>query len=116
MPLVKITTNQSAPASDARALLGDLSKLLSEVLGKPEHYVMTAFEAPAQMTFAGEDGPTAYIEVKNIGKMTSEQTKRLSAEIMRRTSKALGVPSNRTYVEFADAVGYLWGHDGGTFG
>jgi len=116
MPLVKITTNQSTPPGDPRALLGDLSKLLSEALKKPEHYVMTALDAPAHMTFSGEDGPAAYIEVKNIGKLTPELTKRLSSEIMQRTSAALGVPANRTYIEFADAVGYLWGHDGETFG
>jgi phenylpyruvate tautomerase len=114
MPLVKITTNQSL--SDPRELLGGLSKLLSEAFGKPEHWIMTALDAPARMTFSGEEGPAAYIEVKNIGKMTPELTSRLSAEITKRTSQALGVPADRTYIEFSDAVGYLWGHDGETFG
>jgi len=114
MPLVKITTNQSTP--DPGELLGGLSKLLSDAFEKPERWVMTALDAPARMTFSGDDGPAAYIEVKNIGRMTPELTERLSREIMQRTSAALGVPASRTYIEFADAVGYLWGHDGETFG
>lgn len=115
MPLVKITTSENPPAETVKSLLRVLSKLLASELGKPEQWVMTCFDAPAQMTFAGSEAPAAYIEVKNIGKMSAEQARRISAGVTRETSEALGVPANRTYVELTDAVGHLWGWDGDTF-
>jgi phenylpyruvate tautomerase len=116
MPFVRLISNSAAPSREVQAgLLGTLSKLLSRELGKPEQWVMTCLEAPAAMTFAGSDAPTLYVEVKNIGTLTPDQTQRLSHAIMRETSSALGVPPARTYIEFADAVPHLWGWNGETF-
>ncbi len=116
MPLVKITSSVS-PKDEARgSLLADLSKLLAKELRKPESYVMTAFEPVAAMTFAGSSEPSAYVEVKNVGRFSPELAKKLSGEICTRLSKALGVPGGRIYIEFADAQGHLWGYDGDTFG
>jgi phenylpyruvate tautomerase len=117
MPLVSITSSAPAPARETQSeLLRSLSKLLSAEFHKPEQWVMTCFSPRAEMTFGGSDAPACYIEVKNVGKMTPEQTERLSAAIMQATSKALGVSAERTYIEFADAVGHLWGWNGETFG
>jgi phenylpyruvate tautomerase PptA (4-oxalocrotonate tautomerase family) len=115
MPLLRITTS-TAPSPDHARLLSNLSRLVAERLGKPESYVMTAIEHPERMTFAGTTEPTCYVEVKNIGRFTPDLTQRLSAEICERLSAALGVPPGRIYIEFGDAEGYLWGHDGETFG
>lgn len=115
MPLLKITTSTDpTPANDK--LLANLSKLVAERLGKPESYVMTAIEHPARMTFGGTTDPTCYVEVKNIGRFSPEKTQSLSAELCERLSAGLGVQKNRIYIEFTDAQGYLWGHDGDTFG
>src|SRR5262245_3273921 len=99
LPLLKITS--SAPVGEtARApLLAELSKLVAGRLGKPEAYVMTAFEPVATMTFAGTAEPAAYVELKSIGRFTPELTAALSAEICERLSKALGVPKARIYIE-----------------
>ncbi|HTQ06140.1 MAG TPA: phenylpyruvate tautomerase MIF-related protein [Polyangiaceae bacterium] len=115
MPLLKITTSVD-PSPEHGRLLANLSRLLAERLGKPESYVMTAIEHPALMTFGGTTEPTCYVEVKNVGRFTPELTQRLSGELCERLSAALGVQQKRIYIEFADAQGYLWGHDGDTFG
>jgi len=115
MPLLKITTSTDpSPANDK--LLANLSQLVAERLGKPESYVMTAIEHPARMTFGGTAEPTCYVELKNIGRFTPDLTERLSAELCERLSTGLGVQKGRIYIEFSDAQGYLWGHDGDTFG
>src|SRR5262249_7032237 len=112
-----ITASVAPPALEKRsALLKSLSALLAAEFKKPEQYVMTCLSPRAEMTFGGTDAPACYIEVKNIGKMTPDQTERLSAAIMGQTSSALGVSPERTYVEFADAVGHLWGWNAETFG
>jgi phenylpyruvate tautomerase len=115
MPLVRIVTSSEVP-QQADALLQELSRTLARELGKPEAYVMTCLEPRARMTFAGTAAPSCYVEVKNIGTFTSAATGRLSALICERLSSALGVPADRIYIEFADAKGHLWGHDGSVFG
>jgi phenylpyruvate tautomerase PptA (4-oxalocrotonate tautomerase family) len=115
MPLLKITTSVHSSAEHSK-LLANLSHLIANRLGKPESYVMTAIEHPSLMTFGGTTDPACYVELKNIGRFTGELTERLSAELCERLSSALGVAKNRIYIEFSDAEGYLWGHDGETFG
>lgn len=116
MPLVKVVTSQNPTPERTQALLGELSTLLAAELGKPESYVMTCLEGGRAMTFAGNNEPTCFVEVKNVGRFTPEKTAALSAKLCQKLEAGLGVPAARTYVEFADAAGYLWGYDSATFG
>src|SRR5262245_57439318 len=116
MPLCQVLTNVPAPAaSDERALLGELSRLLAQRFDKPERWVMTSLVPGVAMTFGGTTAPTALVSVKNIGTMKPEDTEVLSREICERLAKTLGVSADRVYIQFADAVDYLWGWNGGTF-
>lgn len=117
MPLIKVQTSASAPDRTAiETLLKQLSANLAKHIGKPESYVMTAFEPDVAMTFAGTTDPVCYIEIKSVGSMSSAQTKAMSQDFCQQVNAALGVPTNRTYIEFADAKGYMWGWNGSTFG
>ena len=114
MPLIHLITSSEAPAQ-ADALLRDLSALLARELGKPEAYVMTCLEPRAQMTFAGTPAPTCLLEVKNVGTLSPEVTKRLSAALTDVVAPALGVAKDRVYIEFAEVRGHHWGFAGDTF-
>jgi phenylpyruvate tautomerase len=117
MPLVSVFTSAPPPPADAqKALLADLSKLLATRFQKPERWVMTCLCPDLAMTFGGTSAPAAFVAVKNVGKMTADDTNALSAALCDRLSAALGVGRDRIYVEFTDAVGYLWGWNGETFG
>jgi phenylpyruvate tautomerase len=116
MPLIKIQTSIPTPeTAQVEALLKDLSATLASHLGKPESYVMTAFEGDVPMTFGGTTDPVCYVEIKSVGTM-GVKTKAMSQEFCTKVETALGVPKNRTYIEFADAPGAMWGWNGGTFG
>jgi phenylpyruvate tautomerase len=116
MPLIKIQTSIASPApSEVSILLKDLSSSLAQHLGKPESYVMTAFEPNVAMTFGGTTEPVCYIEIKSIGSMSPTQTKTMSQDFCQKIQQAIGVPLNRTYIEFADAKGSMWGWNGSTF-
>ena len=116
MPLIKVQTSMPAPAKpQVEALLKELSASLASHLGKPEAYVMTAFTADVPMTFGGTTDPVCYIEIKSVGTMGSK-TKAMSQDICAKVESALGVPPNRTYIEFNDSPGSMWGWNGGTFG
>ena len=116
MPLIQVFTSAGAPPDAGRALLTDLSALLAKRFGKPEKWVMTCLVADQAMTFSGTLAPAAFAAVKNVGKTTPDDTTVLSREIADRLSRSLDVDRDRIYVEFTDAVGYLWGWNGETFG
>lgn len=116
MPLIKVQTSIAAPdKQQVETLLKQLSASLAKHLSKPESYVMTAFEPNIAMTFAGTTDPVCYIEIKSVGAMTPTQTKAMSQDFCRTIEQTLAVPTNRTYIEFADAKGSMWGWNGSTF-
>lgn len=116
MPLIKVQTSVSAPEkADVESMLKELSGSLATHLGKPEAYIMTAFEGDVPMTFAGSTEPVCYVEIKSVGTMGGK-TKAMSQDFCAKIETALGVPQNRTYIEFADAAGAMWGWNGTTFG
>jgi len=58
MPLIKVQSSVSSPEKSAvEQMLKSLSAKLSKHLGKPESYVMTAFEPEVAMTFGGTVDP-----------------------------------------------------------
>lgn len=117
MPLIKVQTTVDAPEpTRVEGLLKILSSKLATHLGKPESYVMTAFEPNVAMTFAGTVEPVCYIEVKSIGNMSPAQTKAMSQDFCQTINEKLGVPANRIYIEFADAKAAMWGWNASTFG
>ncbi|MGF1459121.1 MAG: phenylpyruvate tautomerase MIF-related protein [Leptolyngbyaceae cyanobacterium] len=116
MPLIKVQTSLPMPdKAEVEAMLKELSSSLASHLGKPESYVMTAFEGDIPMTFAGTTEPVCFIEIKSVGKMGTK-TQAMSNDFCAKVEDALGVPKNRTYIEFADAAGAMWGWNGTTFG
>jgi len=117
MPLIKVHTSVARPnVSDVESLLKTLSSKLSKHLGKPESFVMTAFQPEIAMTFSGTTDPVCYIEIKNVGSISPDKTSAMSQEFCQEVEKNLGVPANRTYIEFAEAKGSMWGWNGSTLG
>lgn len=114
MPVLKIQTNAEYPEANRRALLAEASAQVAEALGKPERYVMVMMEPNPDMLFAGDDSPTAYLELKSIG-LDESETAGLSATLCRLVSHRLGVRTDRVYIEFADAPRKMFGWNGGTF-
>jgi len=112
MPYIKLQTNESIDSGEE--FLKKLSAGISEKLGKPESYIMTALQADIQMTFAGSTEKTAFIELKSIG-LGESVTGELSSFICDFVEEELGIKKDRVYIDFADSPGAMWGWDGGTF-
>ncbi|MCP9926622.1 phenylpyruvate tautomerase MIF-related protein [Cyanobium sp. CH-040] len=117
MPLLSVRTSAPLPATaELDGLLRELSGRVASHLGKPEAYVMTACEGGVAMTFAGSGAkPVAYLELKSVGRLSPQTTAALSADLCGLIEERLGVPADRTYIEFAAAEGYLWGWNRRTF-
>ncbi|NET09373.1 MAG: hypothetical protein F6K09_10340 [Merismopedia sp. SIO2A8] len=116
MPLIRVQTSVAAPdKTTVNNLLTTLSADLAQQLGKPESYVMTAFEPETPMTFGGSTDPACFIEIKSVGTMGSAKTQTMSDAFCQIIEDRLGIPKNRTYIEFMDAKGAMWGWNGRTF-
>jgi phenylpyruvate tautomerase PptA (4-oxalocrotonate tautomerase family) len=118
MPLLTVKTSVTRPAAaEVESLLLEISGRIARYLGKPEAYVMTAFEGEVPMTFAGSTTePVCYLELKSVGTFSPAKTQAISADLCALIEERLGVPAARTYIEFTGAEGHLWGWNGGTFG
>ena len=114
MPVIKIQSNCAPEADQGEAFLKKVSDETSQILGKPESYVMVILEPLETMLFSGNSNPLAYIELKSIG-LPTERTKEISAALCELLDRELDIPQNRIYIEFTDATRNMFGWNGSTF-
>jgi phenylpyruvate tautomerase len=95
MPLITVQTSIVPPDDSQAALLKQLSSTLAQQFQKPETYVMTALTPGIAMTFGGTSAPSCYVEVKNIGTLTPDQTRFLSREICQQIKAHLAIDPAR---------------------
>lgn len=114
MPLLNIVTTATLDESQAAGLQAEASRLVAEVTGKPETYMMITL-SQAGMLMGGQPGPAAYLDLRAIGGLTPDVNRRLSEKLCRLLETSLGVPANRVYITFTDLPATHWGWDGGTF-
>ncbi len=114
MPYLTIRTNQELSRESSAQLLRKASALVAERLGKPERYVMVSLEPATAMLFAGSADPLAYLELKSIG-LPQESVAALSEALCTLLEQEIGIPAERTYIEFSSAVRNMWGWNGATF-
>ena len=114
MPYLKIQTNREIAEDVKQEILKKASILVARNLGKPEKYVMIRIDPSQPMMFGGSSTPCAYLELKSIG-LPESKTEALSKVLCQLILDELKIPTDRIYIEFADAKDSMWGWDGGTF-
>nr|AAT77698.1 macrophage migration inhibitory factor II [Branchiostoma belcheri tsingtauense] len=114
MPSFVLKTNLARSAIP-KDFLTETSKLVADILGKPEGCVCVCVEADVLMTYGGSDAPCCLIDLMSIGKLGLEENKTHTAAICDHVKKHLGIPGDRLYVNFHDAARQDVGRDGTTF-
>lgn len=114
MPYLKIDTNVSLSYDQKEALMTDCSQLLSQLLQKPENYVMVSLRAGAHMLFGGTTDPCAYLEFKSLG-LPESSTHVFSEAISKLLHQQTGIEPSRIYTEFSSPARNMWGWNGATF-
>lgn len=112
MPYLKLETNTTMGHDQRIALAKDLSKLVSEVLNKPEKFIMISIQPGYDMVFNQSDAPLVFIELKSIGLPPRRD---VSAKVCQFIEDTLNIPKDRVYIEFADSPADMFGWNGGTF-
>jgi len=112
MPFIQINTS-SKSIVDNDLLQKEVSKMVAELTGKPENYVMTMIQSDSQMTFAGSDEPCCFIKLKSIGSLNPSGMSKSLCEIIEAKTN---IKSSRIYIEFIDVKSSNWGFNASTFG
>ena len=113
MPLFKIETNKE-PQYQNTSVLKSASELISEMLGKPEQYVMVSIETQKEMTFGGSADPTAFVTLKSIG-LPVNKCSQFSGRICQFIKEQFNIPPDRVFIDFVDIQGNMFGWNGKTF-
>ena len=113
MPFIQINASSKSVFENDDLLQKDTSKMVSDLTGKPEDYVMTLIQRDTKMTFAGSDEPCCFIKVKSIGSLNPPSMSKSLCELI---ASKTNINSNRIYIEFIDVKASHWGFNGSTFG
>jgi len=113
---VQILNEISGTRVAASDLVREASSLVASLIGKPESYVMVSLRPETTMCFGGTEDPTAYLEVVSLGSIGGEKNKSISAGLCGFLQKKIGVPPNRTYIQFVDPKRSDFGFNSSTFG
>lgn len=115
MPLLRLEVGTPVPAAKKEALLKGASKILANVIGKPEAYVMVTL-AECAGTFAGQAGPMVFADVRSIGGLDRKTNGALAQALCDLLERELSVAPDRIYLNFTDVAASSWGWNGHTFG
>jgi phenylpyruvate tautomerase len=115
MPYLSIQTNKSLRDEQQTALLDAASKIVASQLDKPENYVMTSLLPAVRMTFAGEDEPAAFLELRSIG-IPDLKRNPLTAALTDLVARSCEIDADRIFVVLADIQARFWALNGATIG
>ena len=113
MPFIQVNTSTKTVVENDDLLQKDISKMVADLTGKSENYVMTMVQRDIKMTFAGSDEPCCFIKVKSIGSLTPSSMSKSLCELI---ASNTNIKINRIYIEFIDVKATNWGFNGSTFG
>ena len=112
MPFIQINTSSKSVIED-NLLQKEISKIVADLTGKPESYVMTMIQSNSKMTFAGSDEPCCFIKLKSIGSLNPSLMSKSLCELI---ASKTNIKANRIYIEFIDIKATHWGYNSSTFG
>jgi len=115
MPLLKLETNVALADDKRQALLGALSKIVAETIGKPEQYVMVVVNS-ASILMSAKSGDAAFVDVRSIGGLGDAVNRQLSQKVCALLKTSVSIPTERVYLNFTDVDGASWGWNSSTFG
>ncbi len=113
MPFIQINTSLKSVVDNDDLFQKHISKMVADLTGKPEDYVMTMIQKDTKMTFAGSDEPCCFIRIKSIGSLNPAAMSQSLSELI---ASKTNINTNRIYIEFIDVKATNWGFNGSTFG
>ncbi|XP_070573090.1 macrophage migration inhibitory factor-like [Ptychodera flava] len=91
------------------------TKLMVEMIGKPEKYMVVHVIPDQVMSFGGSTEPCGNAFVMSIGKLGLQENKKITKAFMEHVKETLGIEPTRMYITFNDEEKMNVGYDMNTF-
>ena len=111
MPLLNISTNKEIKIEEI--FLSKSSDFISNLLNKPENFVMVKLTHSLPMYFAGKNEPCCFIEIKSIGALDPSK---MSKPICEFFSEEMEISIERIFIFFQSVDSGMWAWNSRTFG
>ena len=116
-PTLLVQTSETfTDKSKQTAFLKECSSAISNILDKPEQYVMISYKHVDGMLYGGNESPAAFCHLASIGKIGPDYNPKVSNAICKILNTHLNIKSDRVYIQFYDSAASNFGYDGSTFG
>ena len=115
MPCLSIQTNRALADEQQAELLNAALDIVASQLGKPQSYVMVSLVPAARINFAGDESPTAFVELRSLGIPDSKRNS-LCAAITDLVARTCAIKPGRIYIVLVDVNAEFWSLSGSTFG
>lgn len=113
MPYISTKTNVTISKNQETALKTAFGKAIEKIPGKTENWLMLDFYDSQRMWLAGDDAPTAMLEVEIFGSAPDSAYDALTAELTAIVSTELFIEPSRIYIKYEE-IG-CWGWNGNNF-
>ena len=114
MPFIDSKVTVSLSENQKESLKDELGKIIDEIPGKSQKFLMLGFQDNFPLYFKGKKlDYGAFIEVKMFGRATEDSLNRATKEICDLYKQALNIPPKSIYVKFEEVDN--WGWNGANF-
>ena len=109
MPYIGTKTTVAISPEKEIVLKEKMGKAIEAIPGKTEAWLMCEFEDNCRIWFKGDNSaPSAYVEVKLLGRAEREYYEKLTAIICDILADELSIPADRTYVKYEECEHWGW--------
>ena len=113
MPYIHIRTSEKLDNTVKEIIEKRLTDAITLIPGKSARTFMCSVEGEVSFMFHNDVAPTAFVEVKLLGKSTKEAYGKLTAEICKILEEEISVSGEYCYVQFTEVEN--WGYNGYMF-
>lgn len=113
MPYIDSKVTVALSEKDKELLKKHLGKIVDDIPGKSEKFLMIGFQDEYSLYFKGQKlDYGAFVEVKLFGGVSEDSLKKVIKDISKLYSDKLNIPQNAIYVKFEEVD--TWGWNGKT--
>ena len=109
MPYINSTLTVKLTEDKKESLKSELGKIITQIPGKSEEWLMVGFTDNYTLYFKGERKQNAaFIEVKIAGTASRDDKNRVTASICTLLQKELDIPQDSVYITFSEVADWGW--------